>query len=226
MRGGLHNPRVVDATPVNGNLNNAISSDWAYDHAADLDAHTVNPFEQFVVGNYICPTMAGMLNSNFILVQYTLYAFPIIIARDMTFDRAATHIEVQDAGKNIRLGIYNSTDLAPSTLVSDFGVVPTDGGVGTKEIVLGSDLVLTKGYYFLTMITDSNGVASVPFLYGILGLLFSNLGLILGLFEYFNVGYSVAAGAAQFAALPDPFTAGAASQHSMPFMAIRLKSLD
>jgi len=32
----------VDATPVNGNTGTAVSSDWGFDHAADLDAHHTN----------------------------------------------------------------------------------------------------------------------------------------------------------------------------------------
>lgn len=34
MKGGLHNPRPVDDTPVDGELAHGISSNWAFDHAA------------------------------------------------------------------------------------------------------------------------------------------------------------------------------------------------
>uniref|UniRef100_A0A6M3K0M4 Uncharacterized protein n=1 Tax=viral metagenome TaxID=1070528 RepID=A0A6M3K0M4_9ZZZZ len=40
MTGQIETVVDVDDTPVNGAATDAISSNWAYDHSADVDAHS------------------------------------------------------------------------------------------------------------------------------------------------------------------------------------------
>lgn len=43
---GLYNPRPVDDTPVDGQLAHGVTSNWAFDHVADLEAHYGLPFNK------------------------------------------------------------------------------------------------------------------------------------------------------------------------------------
>lgn len=192
-----------------------------------VDMHTVNPFEQYLIGQYICPAYGMLLNGNFTLTQYRLYAILIGLARDITIDRAASHIETAEAGKDIRLGIYDSVNLYPTNLVSDFGTIPTNAA-GTQEIALGANVNLTKGYYYFVMIGD--GVLTrTPYLYGVPGQgppPNSPLGQTLGNFEYIQLGYQINKTVAEFNALPATFPVAATLVNSLPFMGMRPFSLD
>jgi len=189
------------------------------DHVARLDAHTINLYEQFAVGQYL-PLPLVYISYDLTMVQYRLYATYIVVARDMTFDRIAIDIETLDNGKDIRLGIYNcNSSLEPSSLVQDCGTVDTDS-TGLKAITLDPAVSLTKGRYFLAAITDSDGVAKVvnatPYSGG--------LGLSTN-FDRARTGYQVTKTATEFAALGDPF--GAANlDTASPVIGLRVESLD
>lgn len=190
------------------------------DHMARLDAHLLHQEEEFLVGKYLsnaCAHYTGDLT----MVQYRLYAVIIIVARDMTFDRIAVDVEGADAGKDIRLGIYNcNSSLEPSSLIQDCGTVNTDSTV-LKAITLDPAVSLTKGRYFLAAITDSNGVAKVVGVtsYG------GGLGLSTN-FDRATPGYNKSYGAPQFAALPDPFGATPTPNIFTAQVSLRVASFD
>jgi len=156
MKGGLNNPRVVDALPVNANLNNAISSDWAYDHAADLDAHTRHFLEIFVIGEYLQFLPAG--GSGIAVTTNLLRAEIFYVPRDMTFDRIAIKVQTLEAAPNdgIVLGIYNShaTTLYPTSLIASSGGEVSTAATGTKTVTI--NISLTKGIYYLAHHHESN----------------------------------------------------------------------
>jgi hypothetical protein len=97
---------------------------------------------------------AAWFADNHTMVANRLYYFPYWIGWPMTFDEASIYI-VSSGGTLGRFGIYNSdTDGSrPGTLIRDFGAVATNS-TGLKTIVLGSDLVLTKGLYWGCVITN------------------------------------------------------------------------
>ncbi len=66
MTGGLYNPRPVDDVPVNGQVQHGVTSNWAFDHAADYGLHTV----------FICKTADQIVHDSIVLVNDThlLYA--------------------------------------------------------------------------------------------------------------------------------------------------------
>lgn len=214
----------VDDTPVNGVTTEPVSSNWAYDHSVDLDAHTLSLMEQPLIGQYLGAPVWGDL-ANQALAQYRLYAQLIWVPRDMTFDRIAAHVEVIDNGTDVRLGIYNQTTLYPTTLVTngDCGTISLDA-TGTQEIALGTSISLTKGYYFLAAISDTNSVGNLTKINS-QGCLHP-LGTDLTQFEYYNQGYYINQAGAQFAALPDPFPDAATLLYAMPCVGIRVESLD
>lgn len=215
----------LEGTPTEDLTTKTATSEYLFDwralynaHTVDLDAHTSNIYEQFLVGYYL-PMPFGDYSADLILVQYTLYGTYIIVPRDMTFDRIAIDIEIADAGQDIRLGIYDcDSSLLPSDLVSDCGTVDTDSAA-LKTIVI--DVSLTKGRYFLAAITDSNGIAKVVYSISHWG----GLGISTN-FERCYGGYTKAYAAPQFAALPDPFGATPTLSNGPAVISLRVASLD
>lgn len=213
---------LLDAEPVDGSIARGIPSNWAYDHAADFDAHTLNPVEQVLIGGYLGPLVAGA-SDNQTLSQYRLYAILLWVSRDMTFDRIATHVETADSGKDARLGIYGHSDLYPTTLLKDCGTVDLDA-TGTQELIISPSLKLTKGYYFLAAITDSDGIATFTKALSNVPCAFP-LGVTPTSFDYAYAGYYINQASGQFAALPT-FPAGATLSFGIPIIALRVASLD
>lgn len=187
-------------------------------HAADLDAHTRDFLQVMRIGEYFGAVPTALSSSSVILVIDTLYAGMFVIPRDMTFDRIAIHVQTAGAGGTKgRLGIYEvGTNLYPGALVVDAGEVSV-ASTGVKSIVI--DQSLTKGLYFLAMVTD--GTPKVYWGYPTL----SPLGRVVHNFSYApNGGWTVAHG---YAALPDPFTGGGSLQESRKInIFLRLSSLD
>ena len=111
----------VDDTPVDGATKKGVSSNWAYDHKAALDAHTKNPLEVVRIGDYYYPWLAAAPTTR-VLTANQLWAFVFQIPRAMTFDRIAIKVDTAVADMSARLGIYNDNgSLYPSSLVLDAG---------------------------------------------------------------------------------------------------------
>ena len=207
----------VDDTPENAAVDVPPSSNWAFDHAADLDAHTKNTFEVRRTGEYhLSPYVTNRGMTPRAVAANTLYGMPYLITRSETEDRIACHVTVQ-AGQKIRIGIYNTGDnLYPGTLLDDSGEI-TLGGVGIQAININQ--ALTKGLYFVAFISDGT-----PTLNNSEGNVQSPMGAYATGFDNINGRWAVAQA---YGALPDPFTAGAAFDfYPAPAIAFRLLTLD
>lgn len=142
----------VDDSPVDGSTNTPISSNWAYDHGKDLDAHTLNIGEQARVGAYHIPLPAGTPTA----VAWganNICASLFWVSRTMTFDRLGIQITVAaGAGKKARLGIWNvDSDFYPTTLVVDGGEVAIDG---VTIVAATINQQLTKGWYAIGFLLE------------------------------------------------------------------------
>lgn len=216
MTGGLNNPRPVDDTPVNGQLEHGVTSNRMFDHEADIDAHMVDILQTLRTGQYHVGGADRLNTGASALTANRLRAVPFIAVRDMTVDRIALAVSVLADPSNIRLGIYNNgTNLYPGTLLLDAGLV-SGATTGVKPVVINQ--ALTKGLYWLVLLADDTPtvVTSTPVI-GILGVLATDFG-------YYNMTWDVAQA---YGALPNPFTAGGTALYYEHFtMALRVSSLD
>ena len=131
-----------------------------------------------------------------------LYGFPFFLARAVTIDRLGLAIVTVEAGKSVRLGIYASlATQKPGALILDAGVVSVAAG-NFVEIV-GLSQSLTKGLYFLAMLSDCTGVFETK----TLTLAWAQLEVAGSNYGAFRAWF-IAQG---YGALPDPFGAGAAT---------------
>ncbi len=184
-------------------------------HAADLDAHIRSFAELLRTGYYYAfPSAISSAYAN--VVADRLYAVPFWVARAMTFDRIAIDIRTVDVGSTTRLGIYNDgVNLAPGTLIDDSGTIDTGALTGLQAIDI-DPTVLTKGLYWLALISD--GTPEIR--------KFETIGFPLGFSGSFNTCEDAWYYAGAYGALPDPFPAPSGTQGGPPTIALRLKSLD
>lgn len=187
-------------------------------HGADLDAHTKNLFEELRTGEYHITLFGGRATAS--LTANTLYALPLLVARDMTIDRIAIQVtSAGAAGTKARLGIYElGTNLYPGALLLDAGEVDVDG---TGVLAITIDQALTKGIYFTAVVSDGTpqlrSVIADDLTSPLFGLLSTN----------FNIHHNLWSVAHTYAALPDPFTAGGSLGRLDPFkVPVRVASLD
>ena len=79
----ISDAKVPDDTPVDGVTSRPVSSNWAYDHAADLDAHMRDFLQLLRTGEYLgFPFCRG--SEDWAISANTLYAVPLLIAREKT----------------------------------------------------------------------------------------------------------------------------------------------
>ena len=205
----------VDDTPVNGATKVPPSSNWAYDHAADIDAHMRDFLQLLRTGEYLgYPFQRG--STDWAISANTLYASPLYLARNITIDRIAINVSAAGAaGTKGRLGVYKTgTNLYPGALVIDGGEVAVDAIAVVAAII---DQALTEGLYFCVLV--SNGTPTIKTLYSTwaaMGVLAADL---IGPNGAWNKAFT-------YAALPDPFPAGATFLNHTPVIAPRIKSLD
>ena len=187
------------------------------EHVADLDAHTRNPFEEIITGQY-SNVLVNLDTSVKTLVADHLYATPYMAARSLTVDRIAVEIKTAAVDKSARLGIYrNGTNMYPGALVLDCGTINC-GTTGVKEIVI--DQQLSKGLYWLVIVSD--GAPQIE-----QALVVSKfLGIIGNNYSSYYVGWDVSQA---YGALPDPFTIGGSLVQNVtrvPYIVLRPGSLD
>lgn len=185
-------------------------------HAALLDAHNFEELTKLRTGVYLS-TSTPSSHSTAGVVANRLYAIPFIAARAMTLDRLAIAVTGAGAGgTKARLGIYkDGTNLYPGTLLLDAGLVNVDA---IATVFANIDQALTKGLYWLTLVTDGAPTArNGTFQYS--GT--SPLGFDAS-FRFYDGWYVAFA----YAALPDPFTAGGSLSNAVPLIAVRIASLD
>jgi hypothetical protein len=185
-------------------------------HVADLDAHVKSYWELLRTGEYTSPTLVGT-GATVTLTANTMYAMPFLVARAITIDRLAIDVATADAGKSVRLGIYNNgTNLYPGTLLKDYGAVSV---AETGVVAASGDQALTKGLYWLALVSD--GVPTLEAFY----MAWSPLGQNATDFTLSNQ-YGEWYVAFTYAALPDPFTAGGNLSAQGFSLLPRIKSLD
>lgn len=187
-------------------------------HAAILAAHHRDMLELLRTGEYYpSPLIAdGSPTGNVVTAVDKLFAIPYPVVRTITVDRIALNVTtLGEAGAKARLGIYkNGTNLYPGELLVDTGEIDCTGtGVKPKTI----DQQLTRGLYWLSFITNENTWKRghvddhIP---------------ILGGGTTINATQSSWTVDHSYAALPDPFPAGAALTAGLVLVALRIASLD
>jgi hypothetical protein len=192
-------------------------------HAADIDAHQYDALMKVLTGASLLNDMIVFYSSvSPALATDRICATPFYLPRDMTFDQVVIMVKTADAGKNIRLGVYNDgTNLYPGTLAKDFGAVSVNA-TGVITTTITDDLSLTKGLYWKGSIAENTGadLYCSPIWLAVLGVSETNLTQV-------YVGYNK--DSVSYGALPDPFTSGA-SKNVTPSAQIqyylRPKSLD
>lgn len=92
----------------------------------------------------------GNTNSN-----GNLFAFLFCVSGTRSYDRIGVKVATLEAGKKIRLGIYehDAENRWPGALILDAGTIDVSTA-GNKEIVI--DQRLTAGYYFLAWVGDGS----------------------------------------------------------------------
>lgn len=130
----------------------------------------------------------------------TLYGVPFYVPNGSTYTGLVAEVTTTVAAATIRMGIYQDSQGAPSTLILDAGTVSavTTGG---KTIAISQ--YLPAGWFWLAAV--SNTIPNVRCIATTNAL--PTLGFSSGTDTSFHVGYSVAF---SFAALPNPFTGGGA----------------
>lgn len=112
---------------------------------------------------YYGPAMGDPQQSTFVPVANRTYYTPFVVDETKTFDRIAmrTQSPFYSGTGSFRLGIYNDSDNAPSTVNLDAGTVSTTAGNTLYEITISH--TLTAGYYWLAFncISVSSGTVYV-----------------------------------------------------------------
>lgn len=186
----------------------------------DLDAHTLNPLEQTLVGGYYMGFI-GYTSQAQALTANTLYSFAIPIVRAMSFDRQCFSVQTAVGGSSARVGVYDvDADFYPTTLLKDFGAATT-ATTGNKEVVNTLSVATPK---YVALVIVSNGAISVWAMraYSIpcnpVGL--SVTGTLGDHYPCYSVAFT-------YAALPSTFTAGGSlTAMNVPLLPLRVASLD
>lgn len=128
-------------------------------HTINKKAHTQNILEVVRTGDGYYSgysrgaAMAAALDGD------RLYGIALIVVRTITFDRIAIEVVTVEAGKSIRLGVYElGTNLLPGALLLDAGFINAGSG-GVRPINI--DLQLEPGIYFTACLSDSTGTVKV-----------------------------------------------------------------
>ena len=185
----------------------SIEPDISYTRHTGIGSYTV----------YYASTTTSATLGGAALTADRLYAVPFIVPKAITADRIAVGVTIADAGKFVRLGIYDDTgNLYPGDLILDAGTV-TVGVAGTQEITINQ--ILTPGVKWLALVGD--GVPNVRVIgnngVSILGCTSPNGGTnYIGLY----VAYAYAALPAAFPAGPTMITGAS----TMPAIYLRLSA--
>jgi len=156
---------------------------------------------------------AGDMASTLPLVAGRLYTVMWPLARGVTCDRIAIHVQDAAADRKCRLGIYRDAGSCyPGALLLDAGEVDVSAG-GTREVAI--TLELDAGMYWLACISD--GTPGVRYTYQGLALKGSPT-----VPRYSYAGYRHDSG---YGALPDPFPAGGNDQDMWLAMGLRYSEL-
>ncbi len=113
------------------------------------------PEPQYATGFYYGPThILNGTHDAFTTANLTAYWMMFKVGESTPFDRMAVTVgNTPVAGNNLRLGIYNSARLRPTSLVLDAGVVDTTSG-GQKITTISQTLAV--GVYWICMVAGSS----------------------------------------------------------------------
>ena len=82
-----HSDDAIDNSPQDGELTRAVSSNWAYDHAADLDAHIRSFMRELRTGGYWFRPFPSQTGAAAAVSINQMHAMPFIVPRNLTVDR-------------------------------------------------------------------------------------------------------------------------------------------
>lgn len=105
--------------------------------------------------NYYYSAFPCIAPSTLSLANNRLHYIPFQVTESVTFTRIGINVSTAASGAGIRLGIYNSSSGAPSSLLLDAGTVSA-ATTGEKEITISQ--AMTPGWYWLAMVTDNTAV--------------------------------------------------------------------
>lgn len=105
--------------------------------------------------NYYYSAFPCIAPSTLSLTNNRLHYIPFQVTESVTFTRIGINVSTAASGAGIRLGIYNSSSGAPSSLLLDAGTVSA-ATTGEKEITISQ--AMTPGWYWLAMVTDNAAV--------------------------------------------------------------------
>lgn len=105
--------------------------------------------------NYYYSAFPCIAPSTLSLANNRLHYIPFQVTESVTFTRIGINVSTAASGAGIRLGIYNSSSGAPSSLLLDAGTVSA-ATTGEKEITISQ--AMTPGWYWLAMVTDDTAV--------------------------------------------------------------------
>lgn len=209
------NLALLDAAPVDGSIARGIPSNWAYDHAADLDAHHLSHFEKAYIGTGYNPyPVVYDYAAGVAITADTLYGILIFVPRTMTFSDIWVNIGVQ-AGQKLRFGAYKAgSNLVPDALEEDLGE-HTLSGIGIKGLS-AIDLQLTRGFWYLCVVSDGTpSLVQCTIEASPLGL---NIGNLYQTYSGFTASHT-------YGALPATFPS-ATIAFRVPMVQLETKSLD
>lgn len=104
----------------------------------------------FAAGGWYGPTMTGANSTPASTLNRCLLA-PFLVPRAASFDRIGIEVTTAAATAVVRLGIYNSANGLPTTVLLDAGTVDAST-TGAKEITISQ--TLTPGWWFLASVVQ------------------------------------------------------------------------
>ena len=203
MRGGLYNPRPVDDVPVDGQLGHGVTSNWAFDHTADPDAHHSEeiPDGRGKMGAtyYLSlPGITAYTDSSYPLTLNRINYTPYYVRTPITVDQVVIEVTVAaGAGEKCRIGIYEADiNWQPGALVVASAEIAIDAVAVVTTAIAAT--ILQEGRYLIAItcegsITVRSMITTSPFV---------GFQPTLGGLPCLNAVYIAAA----YAALPDPGT--------------------
>jgi hypothetical protein len=90
----------------------------------------------------------------------TYFFIPFVVSRQITLDRIGINVTTTGGTNSLlRLGIYDSTNLIPNSLVLDAGTIDSASSTGMKSININQSL--SPGLYYLTSVSTGATTVSV-----------------------------------------------------------------
>ena len=113
------------------------------------------PFSDYLAGNYFQPSVYySAITANTVPANFISY-MPFVPRKTHTFTGIAIYNSTtSDSGDKIRMGIYDSTDGAPDSLLVDGGEITLDATAALRVSAISQELIKDTLYY-LAFINDA-----------------------------------------------------------------------